>query len=50
MHKIFTVVNEDGRDALLFNEYTTRYVSLDEAEIRVFDANGKQTGKFKKRT
>ena len=49
VHKIFTVVNEEGKNALLFNEYTSKYVSLEDAEIKVFDANGKQTGKYKKK-
>lgn len=49
VHKIFTVVNEDGKDALLFNEYTSKYVSLEDAEIKVYDAMGKQTGKYKQK-
>jgi transglutaminase-like putative cysteine protease len=49
VHKIFTVLNEDGKQALLFNEYTSKSVSLDEAEIKVFDAFGKQTAKYKKK-
>jgi hypothetical protein len=47
--KIFTVLNEDGKQALVFNEYVSKYISLDEAEIRVFDAAGKQTAKYKKK-
>ncbi len=49
VHKIFTVLNEEGKDALLFQEYTSKYIVLDEAEIRVFDAAGKQTAKYKKK-
>lgn len=49
VHKIFTVVNGDGRNALVFNEYTSKYVSLDDAEIKVYDQNGKQTAKYKKK-
>lgn len=49
VHKIFTVMNEEGKQALLFNEYTSKYYSLDDAEIKVYDANGKQTAKYKKR-
>ncbi len=49
VHQIFTVVNEDGKDALMFNEYVSKYVSLEDAEIKVYDANGKQTAKFKQK-
>lgn len=49
VHKIFTVMNEEGKDALFFNEYSSKYISLDDAEIKVYDANGKQTGKYKKK-
>lgn len=49
VHKIFTVLDENGKEALVFNEYISKYVSLDEAEIRVFDVLGKQTGKYKKK-
>lgn len=49
VHKVFTVVNEDGKGALLFNEYTSKYVSLDDAEIKVYDAKGKQIQKLKQK-
>src|SRR5437763_10709759 len=40
--KIFTVLNEEGKDALVFHEYSTKFISLDDAEIKVYDKNGKQ--------
>lgn len=49
VHKIFTVINEEGKDALLFNEYSSKYVSLEDAEIKVYDGNGKQTARYKKK-
>lgn len=49
VHKIFTVVNEEGKDALWFSEYSSRMASLESAEIRVYDKAGKQVGKYKKR-
>lgn len=49
VHKIFTVLNEEGKSELLFNQGTNKYISLDEAEIKVFDQNGKQTAKYKKK-
>ena len=48
-HKMFTVVNEDGRDWLEFGEYSNQFMSLEEVEIKMYDANGKQLGKYKKR-
>lgn len=49
VRKIFTVLNEEGQDELMFNEYSNKYYSLDDAEIKVFDQNGKQTAKYKKK-
>lgn len=49
VEKIFTVLNEEGKDALLFNEYSTKYYSLEEAEIKVYDQFGRQLGKYKKK-
>jgi len=49
VHTISTVVNEDGKDALDFHVYTSKFISLDDAEIKVYDANGKQTAKYKKK-
>ena len=48
-HKIFSVLNEDGKMDLPFHQYSSKFVSLDEAEVRVFDANGKQIEKYKKK-
>ncbi|HET7898020.1 MAG TPA: DUF3857 domain-containing protein, partial [Flavisolibacter sp.] len=47
--KLFTVLNEDGKDALLFNEYSTKYFTLEDAEIKVYDQSGKQLEKHKKK-
>lgn len=49
VHKIYTVINEEGKDALLFNEYSSKYISLEDAEIKVYDGNGKQTARYKKK-
>ena len=49
VHKIFTVLNEDGKRSLGFAEYNSKYYSLNDVEIKVYDANGKQTGKYKKK-
>ena len=49
VQRLFTVTNEEGKQALVFNEYNTKYVSLTDAEIKVYDASGKQVAKHKKR-
>ena len=49
VHRIFTVTNDDGKDALMFNEHISKYVSLEDAEIKVYDANGKQTERYKQK-
>ena len=49
VHKIFTVLNDEAKDELMFNEYSNKYYSLDDAEIKVFDEKGKQTAKYKKK-
>lgn len=49
VHKIYTVVNEEGKDALFFAESSSKDVSLEDAEIRVYDGNGKQTAKYRKK-
>jgi Domain of Unknown Function with PDB structure (DUF3857)/Transglutaminase-like superfamily len=49
VHRIFTVMNEEGKESLFFAEYSSKFYALDDAEIKVYDANGKQTGKYKKR-
>lgn len=49
VQKVFTVLNEEGKTALFFNQYCNKYVSLDDAEIKVYDKNGKQTDKVKRK-
>jgi hypothetical protein len=49
VHKIYTVVNEDGKDELDFYITTTKFKSLTDAELKVYDANGKQISKHKKK-
>jgi len=47
--KIFTVVNENAKDELLFRQYSSKNISIEDAEIKVYDANGKQTAKYRKK-
>src|SRR2546429_2524571 len=49
VHQIYTIMNEQGKGELLFNQYSSKWLSLDEAEIRVFEAGGKQVAKYKKK-
>ncbi len=38
VHQIVTVMNEKGKKALHFAEYTDKYRILEDAEVKVFDA------------
>src|SRR5436190_3128287 len=49
VHEIYKMLNEDGKSALLFVQPTSKFNVLDEADIRVYDENGKQTEKYKKK-
>ncbi len=49
VHKVITVMNEEGKSALSFSVYTSKFETLEEADVKVFDANGKQLYKFKKK-
>lgn len=49
VQKLFTVLNEKGNDALFFNEYSTKAFSLEDAEVKVYDQNGKEIEKHKKK-
>lgn len=48
VHKVFSVLNEEAKDALIFHEFSTKQKVLDYVEIRVYDSKGKQIGKYKK--
>jgi hypothetical protein len=47
VHRIETVLNEKGDNALTFNFETDRFISLDDIEIKVYNAAGKTIRKFK---
>ena len=48
VHKVYSVLSEEGEHALLFHEFSTKSKVLDYVEIRVYDSKGKQIGKYKK--
>lgn len=49
VQKLFTVLDEKGKNALVFNEYSTKYLTLDDAEIKVYDLLGKLVEKHRKK-
>lgn len=49
VHDVTTIVDGEGRHALKFQEYSTKFVVLDDVEIKVYDAFGKQVNKYKKK-
>jgi Domain of Unknown Function with PDB structure (DUF3857) len=46
--KVVTVTNANGKNELIFREYSNKFIELTEAEIKVYDAAGKSIGKYKK--
>ena len=49
VHKIYTVVDEDGKDALTFFVSTSKFISLTDADMKVYDAFGRLISKHKKK-
>ena len=47
--KIFTVVDENAKHELLFQQYASKNIFIEDAEIKVYDAIGKQTARYKKK-
>ena len=47
VHQVFTVLDAEGEDALYFVKYSDQFTKLVDAEIKVFDANGKSINKYK---
>jgi hypothetical protein len=49
VRKIFTVMNDEGKDELVFRQYSSKNQFLEDAEIKVYDARGKQIERHKKK-
>lgn len=49
VHKIFTILDDQGRNNLFFYLYTNRMRKIDEVDLKVYDAGGKQVNKLKKK-
>ncbi len=48
-HLVVTILDEEGKDNLLFVQYTDKFMQLESAEIMVYDAAGIQLNKYKKK-
>jgi Domain of Unknown Function with PDB structure (DUF3857) len=48
VHKVITVLNEAGKDELLFYEFSDKFQSLEEVAIQIFDSKGKSVRKYSK--
>src|SRR4051812_11899827 len=48
-HRVYTVMNEDGAGMLTFAVSSDKFSILEDAEIKVYDASGKQVNKYKKK-
>lgn len=49
VHQVITVLDERGKSSLLFGERTDKFISLEGVEIKVYDATGKNTDKYKQK-
>lgn len=49
IHQVFTVLDEEGSDALFFYIHTSKQVKIDDVDIRLYDSTGKMISKFKKK-
>src|SRR5687768_4705101 len=49
VHQIITVMNEKGKKALQFAQYSDKFRILEDAEVKVFDAIGRQTSRFRQK-
>ena len=49
VHTVYTILDEQGRNKLFFTLYTNRWRRIDEVDLKVYDANGRQVNKFKKK-
>ena len=48
-HEVITVLDEAGKDELVFQQYADKYHDLEDAEIQVFDAAGTRINKYSKK-
>jgi transglutaminase-like putative cysteine protease len=48
VHKVVTVLNENGKDELIFHEFTDKFMSLEGVSIQLFDSKGGIIRKYKR--
>jgi hypothetical protein len=49
VHQVFTVLNENGKKNLFFLQHSNKFIRLVDVDIKLYDALGKQTEKYKKK-
>ena len=49
VHQVLTILNEQGKDYLNFNEFSYKFRVLDDAEIKVYDITGKKINSYSKK-
>ncbi len=49
VHQVITILNEDGSQYLNFNEFSYKFRTLDDAEIKVYDAMGIKKNTYSKK-
>jgi hypothetical protein len=49
VHQVFLVTSAAGEALLTFNQYSNKFIILQDAEIKVYDGARKQTARYKKR-
>jgi hypothetical protein len=49
VHQVYTILNEQGKRYLNFNEFSYEFRVLDDAEIKVYDAFGKKINAWSKK-
>lgn len=49
VHRVETIIDSKGKSSLVFQQPTDKWRILDDVDIKVYDANGKQVGKYRKK-
>lgn len=49
VHQVLTILNEKGKNELDFEQYSNKYISLEDAEIKVYDSKGMLAHTFRKK-
>ncbi len=49
VHQVLTVMNEQGKDYLFFQQYSDKFRALEEAEVKVYDMLGNKKNTYSKK-